>query len=297
MTEDINEKLEKMLESGEITRDMFDEMKSRWNDGSPPEVEETTHEEEKGGQNRTVIRISGSGVLSSPKAHEIHISGSGRVQGSVEADIMSISGSAKVEGSVSVKEKLTSSGSLRAGGDILSEKIDSSGALEARSVKASTLKTSGGTKVENGIEAEKMSSSGMLTASTVICGDLNISGTMKAETIKGGKMRIHGAIVSAEVEAESFELESMGWGTSIDRLAADSIVITSRKRLLLSGRQVDIVEIRGKKVDLENVNCGRIFAEAAVIGDSCNVDYVEAREISISEGANVKEKKITGNSD
>lgn len=298
MNDDMREKLERMLESGEITNEMYEEMKSRWNGEKEEDHEDKNDRVDTGDSGkRSIIRISGSGTLTNPDANEIHISGSGRIEGSLRADRMKVSGSAKIEGSARISDELSSSGSIKLGGELICGKVDSSGAISASSMKIKDFNSSGGATIKEEIESELIHSSGMLNASEITCQELEISGIVKAENVSCKKIKAQGAFTSSSVKSEFFELQSMGWETKIESLHSDVVAISPKKRILLSNYQAKIGEIKGRKVEIEGVKCGRIMADMVVIGDNCTVDYVEAEKISISDGASVKEKKITGKSE
>ncbi|AKA49443.1 hypothetical protein IX51_10430 [uncultured archaeon] len=296
MDNNMKEKLDKMLEEGEITRETYEEMKERWNDGPEnPSVEtaETPGQKRKSGSN-SVVRISGSGSLTEVDAHELHISGSGKVSGSVHVALMKVSGAAKVDGSVYFSDSLANSGSLNVSGVIKGGALNSSGTLSSESTKVSAFISFGSAKMAGLLESESVESKGTLKASGIKCRTMDSSGIVHTETLESGKVQIHGAITASNVKADSFELESMGWGTEIKLLESDDILVTVKKRLVFPSSRVDIGEIKGGTVRIESVRCPKISAREVTIGDNCRIGYVEAEKISVSDKSIVKEKKIVG---
>lgn len=297
MDAEMREKLDRLLEKGEIDREMYDEMMKRWSEGTGEGEEEKardTDEKKEPGDKGDVIKISGYGKLADAKAHQLLISGSGRISGEVEVDIFDASGSATVDGRIRVRDRMSVSGSLKAGSSIEGGTIAISGGVTGKSIRCRVLATSGGMDISGDIEAETLRLTGRVSAERISADLLEGMGTAKAGSIRGGRIKIRGAINADEVRATDFMLESMGWSTRIGSIEAETVVISSRRRLRLTGGVPEIKEIKGERVEIENARCGRIVAGEAIIGDNCEVGYVEAKKISVSRKSSVKEKKVVG---
>lgn len=297
MENDIKDKLKKMLDSGEINQAVYDEIMKRWNEKDQYEDTEKRTKQENAHSaysSDSVIVISGSGELPEAKAHELKISGSGRINGPVEVDSMSASGSAHIEGDITAKERIRISGSLRTSAKIKSGTLEISGGLRSGSISCKIFENSGSAKINGDIIADSLETSGSFRANNVECKEMESSGSINAEKIEGKKIMISGAVNADYIKAEEFELENFGGRTSIGLIESKSVKVDARNNFLFNKSQAEIDEIKADTVEIENVRSKKILAEEAIIGDYCEIDYLEARTIKLSNKAKVREKKIVG---
>lgn len=294
MDDDFKEKLKRKLESGEISEEIYSEIMSRWADVEKTRKDEETKEddkEEKIDQN-SLIRISGSGTLSEPKAHELRISGAGAINGKAVFDVAHISGSCKADSDLISKERIELSGMLRVEGDVISKIVDISGSLHGKSLTCESIQNSGSLKIEETLNSMKIDASGSLKANEIICKELESSGSLKAGSIEGDTVKIYGSIRSDKVKCRDFGLEILGGDSSVDVLEAENVNVIMKRKFLTSGRPAKFHMIRASKVDIENVKSEHVIADEAIIGDYCDIDLVEAKTIKISDKAEVREKKM-----
>lgn len=286
------EELRKKLENGDISQELFDEISRRWQGKKEEDSESSSETGSKSPEKQGTTSVSGSGHFSSVTAEYFRISGSGHVSGKVDVDNMSVSGSGKVGDDIKVSNILETSGSLKADRLVEAGTIESSGSLHAGSIKAGTIESSGSLKIADGIEAKKIDISGSCTAESVTGDELDCSGVIKSEKVKGGQIRISGGIHSETVECENFEMSMEGgsFRSRITKLIAGTVKITSRKRFFKSSLEIE--ELVCREAHLEFVKAQSVKADEVVVGDGCEIDYVEAKVIKTSGDSVIKEKKI-----
>lgn len=285
------EELRRKLESGDISQELFDEINRRWKTGRTEEPEENKTETPKPKERTGTTNISGSGRFSEVTSEYLKISGSGHVTGNVDVENMTVSGSGNVGGDINVANVLEISGSLRSDGKIEAGTLDSSGSIRARSITAGDLGISGSLKIDDNIQAKNIEVSGSCSAESIEGQDLECSGIVRAGKVKSPMIKITGGIRSDSVESEDFEMAMEGgFDSKIGKLKSGSVKIFSKRRFFRSS--VSIHDLQCECADIEYVKAGRITADEVVIGDGCEVDYVEAKIIKTSGNAVIKEKKI-----
>lgn len=264
----------------------------------PQEKKEKTQEPKTTGKSDAKIKISGSGTIARVDARELDISGSGKITGPVNVTSLSVSGSAKVNGPINCEGSIHVSGSLRAYNDVTAEEVISSGFVRMRNCKCNLFSLTGMADLDGALSSDKIEESGTLRAKSIKCHDLNFNGIVRTDTLEGDSIEVHGSVDGKQVKAKRFELEAVSLSSGITNLEAEKIKITVRRRVIFPGPVVSLDKIIGKNVSLEGVRCAKVIAEKVVIRDHCNIDYVEAETISVSEKSSVIEQKImprTGN--
>ena len=292
MENSYSEELRRKLESGEISQGLYDEIMKRWGSQESKTEEEKEQFSENDQAREGTTSISGSGHLSNVISEILKISGSGHVSGYVDVDTMKVSGSGHVEGNISVSGELETSGSLASGGSIKAGSIDSSGSLKAQSIKAENIDSSGSLRVDGDIEAQTMDISGSCVAENVVCDDFECSGMLKAKTLKGSGVEISGGIRVDSVECDSFymSIDTSTNRNTIGKLICTEAKIETRRRFFKSSVEID--ELVCKEADLESVKAKKVVGDEVVVGNGCEIDYVEARVLKTSGDAVIREKKI-----
>ena len=90
-------------------------------------------------------------------------------------------------------------------------------------------------------------------------------------------------------------MELYGQSSRIKTLEADAVEIKYGRGRLFDRfflRQVEISEIHCKRASLEGVISKSVWGDEIFVGSGCEIDYVEAKNIHISDGGIVKDKKI-----
>lgn len=294
MENDGTRKLKEMLDSGVITKEVYDEILSRWdfsgNSNNVASGKETTGEE-KGRKRGESVRVSGSSSLSEVFAREMRVSGSSKIEGNCDADMIHISGSTSVGGDVISSDTIEVSGSMRVEGKIAGNNVSSSGSLQASEIHCHNIHGSGSLHIKGSITAEEGSFSGGCEAKSLKVFDLESSGSIRAETIESDSIILHGSIKSESVVCREIEIEIYSSAGRIKDLAADTVTITPRMRIFSMG-EIRIENIKCKKGDFDGLKSSRVVGEDLHFGSNCRIDYAEGRRITMEEGAVIREKKI-----
>ncbi|MBQ3080105.1 MAG: cell shape determination protein CcmA [Clostridia bacterium] len=232
-------------------------------------------------ENRSDIKISGSGNIGNGIYNDIKISGSGRASGDIDAIRVHVSGSGQfqnvraeemhISGSSHIDGNLTGgsfhvSGSAHISGIIELDSLHISGSLHAHSgVRARTIRASGSISVTNDIECEEMKAAGAVHTDGLLNADtleISLSGNCKIGEIGGCTIRI-----SAPEYSPNF----------FSRLFSHA-----RSRTLTCNT------IEANDISIENTIAKSVHGKNVIIGKGCKIDSVEYTDtISIDPDAEV----------
>lgn len=294
MESDEIRKLKEMLDSGIITKEVYEEILSRWdssNNGNKAGSGKETTEEDKSRKRGETVRISGSGSLSEVFVKEIRVSGSSKIEGNCDADVMHISGSTSVGGDVISSDTIDVSGSMRVDGKITGNKVSSSGSLHASEIHCHDLHCSGSLHIKGIISAEEARFSGSCESANLKVLELESSGSIRAETIESDTIVLHGNIRSESVICRDIEIEIYTSGGRIKNLVADTVTIAPKMRIFSRG-EIRIEDIKCKNGDFDGLRASRVVGEDLHFGPNCIIDYAEGKKITMEDGAKIREKKI-----
>lgn len=285
------EKLKELLKNGDLDQATYDDIVSRWENGSGGTESGDNMDERKTSERERSrkVNVSGVGRLSDVYTHEFSGSGSVHVDGYLDADSIDISGAGRIEGFVVSSGHVDISGSARVSESVTAAEIETSGAMRAKSLKCESLESSGSLRIENELEGRKMDMSGSAKAKSINAGVVKSSGGLYAETVKAEEAFISGKIQAGSVECKRFEMELYGTSSKIDRLTSEIIEIRQARRIFSGSAEID--EINCKRAQIEGVRSKRISGDELIIGNGCDIVYAEGKSIRISEGARVREKK------
>lgn len=294
MDNDQMKKLKDMLDSGVISEDVYNEIISRWDTSgnvTEPGPEKAGSQQDQTRKRGETLKLSGSSSLSEVFAKEFKVSGSSRIQGNCDADHIHISGSARIGGDVISADNMEVSGLLRVEGGITGNNISSSGSIYAKDIQCNDLNSSGSLQISGKILAGKASFSGSSEATYMEIDALESSGSVRAENILSGQVIIHGRISSENVVCRDIEIELYNSAGRIKNLEAESIQITLKAKLFSRG-EIKIDNIKCTKGDFNGLKATKVTGEELHFGSNCNIDFAEARKITIEEGSIIREKKI-----
>lgn len=290
------ENLKKLLESGDLDQETYDEILKRWEGetGVSPDDSED-HEEEHKEEHRerkrsSKVKVSGAGTLSDVYTHEFSGSGSVHVEGYLDAESINISGSGHIDGDVISSEYMHVSGTAKVNGKVTGNSISSSGSLRAESMKGGSVESSGSLKIARELIADNIDVSGGINADSITAKVIKSSGTISSNTMIGDEIFISGKIKSSHVKSKRFEMDLIGSSSSIGKLESEIIEIKREGRRFFTG-SIDIDEIQCKRAQIEGVKAKSIKGDELIIGEGCDIDYAEAKTIKIRDGARVREKK------
>lgn len=216
-------------------------------------------------------QISGSGRISGGMYKNISISGSGQMDGNVDAFDVRISGSAEVHGNLKASSvKASGSAAIRGNMEAGECKFSGSGRVDGYShmrslstsgsfvggagVRAEHVKASGGFKVAGDVEAETFSSSGGMT----------IDGLLNASEVT---VKMHGKCYSKEIGGDRISItEAAPWNVIWKLLS--SVVPFWKIRM-----ESELIE--GTDVFVENTTAQVVRGNHVKIGEGCEIDLVE----------------------
>ena len=247
------------------------------------------------------IQISGVGTTTGGRCGSVHISGSGKIQGSVECEEFHLSGAGKVEdGGLTVHGPIHCSGAGKVEGPVFAETARISGSFSAEG----DVEITGSTEVSGSLKTE-----GSLRG-----GDLSVSGVCKAEgNIRGNEISVSGVLKTpGDLQAENFH--------SSGALSVDGLLNAETVEIWLNGdnsvRSIGggrvLVRRKGKgfsffgfqkrprllselieadEVDLEYTDCQTVRGVNVHIGSECVIDRVEySGTLTTAADCTVREK-------
>ena len=263
MDEDLKRKLKEKLDQGIITQELYDEILTRWKttqdeDNKKEKIPEEKHENKEHERNSTV-NVIGLGKFDDIYAKELTVSGSVKVSGNVDVFNMDVSGAASIGGNITLSGGLDVSGSLVAGGSISCESLDLAGSLKAEELVSGKIDSSGWLTIKKGIKAEIIN--------------------------------VDGAIESDGVDCNSIQIDISSTRGKITKLLCNTVNIRRQRRIFRSA-SIKIDEITCKTAELEGVIAKSIIGDDVTLGDGCEVDYVEASTLKMSENAIVRKRNI-----
>ncbi|MCF7890647.1 polymer-forming cytoskeletal protein [Candidatus Bipolaricaulota bacterium] len=275
------------------------------------------------------VRVSGSGKITGGKYGKISITGSGRVEGDVEAREIFAAGSAIFEGNVKARE-INVTGSCEISGYLESEEVVIKGSLnvgeiiEAKGLKSyGSLKVgkdvigediyfAGSSEIEGDVEGESFVSrgsfsiGGLLTADEI---DIWLGSTNSAGEVGGGRIEISKRSASLEPNPEKIKngVESLerGLGSLGEKLGFSFELDEERisRGLTKLGERINYYVneigngkfnsslIEGDELLLEGVEAETVRGSKVRIGEDCVIDKAEYSDtIEVVENSTVNER-------
>ncbi|MFW6196490.1 MAG: hypothetical protein ACOC5D_04055 [Thermoplasmatota archaeon] len=296
MDKEILKKLDERLAKGEISEELYKEIKARYEgkdeevedeeiEGLEEEVELEIEEEKKEGKSKEKkqkrVSISGVSRIEGCNCETFRAAGASKVEGDLRADDADISGATKVSGNAYLGT-LDSSGSFKIDGNTEARSLDLSGATKfGGKVKADKIDSSGSTKFQGDVEAKDFDGSGSFKAESNITSD-----TFKAS----GSFKINGTL-----KGEEIQLNPAG-SCKISKIKGGDIIVEAGSSGIFSfsfggSGSLTCDEIIGNDIYLENTKCELIEGNKVKIGPGCKVDTVRAKKLKVHESASVKNKE------
>jgi cytoskeletal protein CcmA (bactofilin family) len=224
------------------------------------------------------IKIVGSGVVSGNPVRTVEFiaAGGAKVQGPLEAKVARISGSCLFEGDVHVEE-FRCSGSARIAGKLTAEDVESSGALHVEGdIEAEDISVSGALQVKGSVTAEDFHSSG----------SVRVEGHLAAEDFhSSGSVVIDGGLKAEDVMID------LGGNSRITTIEAEDIRVKATGGFFRVRGDLSADRIEGTDVELEATTATFVKGEEVTIGPHCKIDVVEARELTVHQSSEVRERR------
>lgn len=251
--------------------------------------------------NQNDIHISGGGKMGGGRYGSVNISGSGKLQGSIECDSMHVSGACKVEeGDLTVHGELHCSGATKVEGSLAVKNAKISGSLstEGGAVIEDALGVSGSFNSEGELRVGSLSVSGVCKTEGSISGnEIAVSGVLKtpgdvqAERFSSsGALSIDGLLnaetVTIELSGDSM-IRSIGGGrVQVKKKSGSFVILGFKRRVHLNCEQIEADEI-----DLEYTDAQTVRGVNVRIGPECVIDRVEySGSLTTDPNCTVREK-------
>ncbi len=207
------------------------------------------------------VKIAGSGVVTGNpvRAHEFKSAGSGRVVGDLEADVAKSAGSCVFEGNVTAQEFHTA-GSVRVGGRLRGAEVHSSGTLS----------------VGGDIQAREVH----------VRGSMEVGGRTTAEEFHlSGGGKFGGPLESREIQIE------LGGDVSAPAIHGTEVLVRRPGGFFRGRCELRTERIAAREVSIECTIADLVVGEEVVIGPHCRIGVVEARDLTVHESSEVKERR------
>jgi cytoskeletal protein CcmA (bactofilin family) len=225
------------------------------------------------------INISGAGTVTGGKYHRVKISGSGRVNGPIQAEDVTISGSGRFEGDVHA-EYLTVSGSGHIDGDVKATVFHTSGSCRVEgSLMVQTITVDGSCKIGGNVKADRMSSRGSVRVDKDVTvkdfsshGSFRIGGSLVASRMD---IQLSGGCDVQDVICDEFHCQvekSPSLGYILDRMLAPFI-----------GNKVRTIRFTAKSIQAKNVWL-----------ESSDVEFIKGEDVHIGPNSTVGKVEYTG---
>jgi len=207
------------------------------------------------------VRIAGHGVVTGApvRARTFKSSGSGVVDGDLEADEVHVAGSCAFKGSVKAHE-FHAAGSADVKGSVQAHELHASGSFEVGGdLRADDISTRGSTVIGGLVEGRDID----------IRGRVRIGGRLKAQDIL------------LQIDGDS----SIGGG-----IEGRDIIVRRPGGFFRGGRQLTTTDITGTEIHLESTVASTVSGREVTIGPHCSIGTVEATELTVHESSEVRER-------
>ncbi|WP_238475919.1 polymer-forming cytoskeletal protein [Clostridium manihotivorum] len=252
-------------------------------------------------EDRSDLKISGSGKTGGGKFNSVKISGSGKITGDIDCVDFKCSGSSTVEGNIECYEckvsgETTIRGNVKGSSFVVSGSSSVNGNIDSEDVRISgdsniggdifvkSLKISGGSRIGGNLKGEQIS----------VSGGIKIGGNCEAEYFRcSGEFNIGEMLNAEKIEinpAGECKTQEIG-GKEIEiRLRSNDFFLASFiKFISLNRSRVVCDSIEGDNIYLEATRAKIVRGNNITIGERCEIDTVEySGEINILDGAVVK---------
>lgn len=248
---------------------------------------------------RGSISISGSGRATGGIYEAIKISGSGRIEGTVEAETVTISGAGAIEGDLKANTvKISGAGKIAGSADVGEIRISGSGKILG-DVRGGSLHAAGSCYVQRSVRVGELSTSGSAKVgqdvhaqSARFLGCAHIGGHVEVERFyASGAFHIEKLLSADVIEAEL-------WGRCYaGEIGGGKIDIRKGEtrwwflRWFRSGGALETTTIEADEISLEATTAKTVRGKRVAIGPECHIERVEYSEsLQIDPKSVVKEQ-------
>ncbi len=208
-----------------------------------------------------VVRIAGSGVVTGNpvRTREFKSAGSGRVVGDLDAAFVKVAGSCVFEGNAHARE-FHSAGSVKVNGRLEAQEIHGSGAVN----------------IGGDMEGRECH----------FRGNLHVGGRTTAQEFHlAGAGTMGGPLEAREVHIE------LGDEVRVAAIIGTEIDVRRPAGFFRGRSTLQTEEVDGREVYLECTVAGRVTGEEVTIGPHCRIGVVEARELTVHDSSEVRERR------
>ncbi len=322
MDEETLKKLDERLAKGEISEEVYQEIKSRYEEIDQEEEKDEENSKESQSQEERKkkktekedeedVELSGNSHIEGGKYRRFSASGDSRIDGDLEAKRGVLSGSTEIVGNANF-ERLYAKGRLNITGELNGDDLDLSGDSNIKGkVKAEKISTKGSADFEDNIQVEDM----------ISYGSLKVLGDIEAEEFKTrGPFNIEGKLQASKIKLKIGEgpprkppmfAKKMGPvskfkggpkissdGAYVKEIIGDFISIEGSgsgfppMAPMKRTRRLKTESIEGTDIYLENTITDEVEGKRVDIGPSCKIKKVKAEEIKVHEDSTVKKKEV-----
>lgn len=237
------------------------------------------------------ISIAGTGVIQGGEYDRVTISGSGKIDGNIQANEIKISGSGRVDGDVRT-ERMTISGTAKITGSVHSEHLINNGSLSIEEdVQVFQLSNRGTVAFHESVKASKLHSRGALS----VAEDLDVEffhsiGAFKVKetlTAKKAIIEISGKCYAEKIRVEEIDVNLSSYNGFLGLMQWVNKLFTGKS----GWNRLETESIDGTKIHVDHVNAKVIRGDEVIIGPNSSVDLVEYRtSVKIDPKAHVKQQ-------
>ncbi|TEB10675.1 Polymer-forming cytoskeletal [Pelotomaculum sp. FP] len=222
------------------------------------------------------MKISGNGITNGGKYNNVTISGSGKINGDIEANVIRISGAGSFQGNVK-SDKFVVNGSGFVSGKLAGRILQCNGNLkvDAESL-AAEFKNSGKSVILKNLKAERVRSYGCLEVCGGIeaeefdsIGSMIVGGLLNANRIT---VLIGGRCLAKELGGEEIHVKLTDFSL-FGRLAGAFLRLFRRGFNKLTAELIE-----GTHISLEHTQAKVVRGEMVTIGPKCEIELVEYKE-------------------
>lgn len=240
------------------------------------------------------MKISGSGCIGGGEYDNIHISGSGKVEGPVRCKNIHCSGSVRCKGTVEASKGIHSSGSTHVEGNLQAGDLRLSGSCTVNGdcIVQSEAKISGSFRCDGDLKAN------------LLC----LSGSSRTANIEAEEAHLSGNVVcTGLLNAEKINIKTIGTNSEISSIGGSIINISQEnggdyensinlfffkykhtKSKRRHGHLIVKDSIEGDEITLDHVTAKTVIGRIVKLGSGCHIEHVQySQSIEVAPDAEV----------
>ncbi|NPA74986.1 MAG: hypothetical protein GXO25_02755 [Euryarchaeota archaeon] len=249
------QKLKERYENGEISRETYEDILSRYEKDICNDEKGTDNEEENkvGCEEPGDYKCAGSCTMGAGTYRKVSIAGSVEITGDIKA------------------EKISAAGAVHASGNIYAEQF----------------KSAGSTRIDGILKAEEISVAGMLFCRELIGERITIGGTLTAELITGEHTTIEGNAKVQKIKTEKLQMKLDG-KSKVEEIECEEVEIRTKRSWWKKCRGwLYVGKIIGERIELDCVRADEVEGNDVKIGEHCEIGTVIGENVKVDRNAKV----------